>query len=50
MKTMENKIYKKVCEDCGKEITSLSESQCNHNFQVHLLSCKRNDEKNERNI
>jgi len=46
---MENKIYTKTCENCGKEITSLSESQCEHNFQVHQLSCKRKGSEEIRN-
>ena len=30
------KIYIKTCEVCGKEITSLVESQCEYNFENHI--------------
>jgi len=34
------KIYYKKCKDCGKEIISLSEQQCNFNYKVHCDTCK----------
>lgn len=38
---MGDKIYRKRCEICGKEIKSLNQFQCNHNFEVHQISCKK---------
>lgn len=35
------KIYKKICKLCGKEVISLSESQCEHNYNVHKMSCEK---------
>ena len=41
---MENKIYKKTCEICGKELVSLSESQLEYNFNSHVFACKKKSE------
>ncbi len=37
------KVYKKVCKRCGKELFSLSKSQCEYNFLIHDFSCKKKD-------
>ena len=38
---VKEKIYKKKCDICGKEIISLSESQCEYNYNAHRLSCEK---------
>ena len=38
-------VYREVCPDCGKEIISLNENQLDHNYQAHLLSCKKKNAK-----
>ncbi len=38
---IKNKIYRKVCPICKKEITSLSEEQADYNFKAHLISCEK---------
>ena len=41
------KIYKKTCELCGKEIVSLFEAQCNYNFEAHRISCEKKNLKED---
>lgn len=36
-----DEVYKKKCERCGKEITSLSKRQLEQNFQVHKMACDK---------
>ena len=38
---MENKILKRKCKFCGKEITSMYKKQLDYNLQAHELSCKQ---------
>jgi len=43
---MEQKILKKICPHCGKEIISLYEEQLESNYKVHLINCEKRKEKN----
>jgi len=38
---MTNKILKRKCKHCGKEITSMYQRQLDYNVQAHELSCKK---------
>lgn len=35
------KIYKKKCPICKKKIESLSKSQAEYNFYIHVNACRR---------
>lgn len=43
------KVLTKKCPYCGKEISSMYESQLEYNYQAHVLSCKKKkgEKKNE---
>lgn len=38
-------IYKKKCPICKKEISSLSEAQFNYNYEQHIKSHERKEDK-----
>jgi len=41
---MINKILKKKCKYCNKEITSMYEKQLDYNLKAHELSCEKKQE------
>lgn len=41
---MEQKILKKKCQYCKKEISSMYEKQLDYNLKAHELTCKKNPE------
>lgn len=45
---MPEKIYKKTCPECGKEISSLNKGQFEYNYQQHIDSHKRKEKKKEK--
>ena len=45
----EEKIYKKICEKCGKEFVSYSEKQVEWNYVMHIGAC-RGDYKDPRKL
>lgn len=50
-KVQDNKKYKhkKLCQYCGQEFTSLSESQLMYNFMLHTQSCKNKRKRKHEN-
>jgi len=50
VKTTNNpNIFSKKCEECGKEISSLSESQFNYNYEQHIKSHERRENNKDEN-
>jgi len=41
------KILKKKCQYCGKEISSMYENQLNYNLNAHEFACKKNPKNKE---
>jgi len=44
----EPKVFHKTCPKCGKEISSISESQFNYNYEQHMLKHERKENENKR--
>ena len=36
------KTIRKICQYCGKEMTSLYQKQIDYNMSAHELACKKN--------
>ena len=41
----EVKVFEKICPICGKKIISLNEKQMEYNFNLHYISCKEKNNK-----